>query len=77
MDNQIDVEALRATLRAMTRGEVIRIAAAAEVPASTVQKFRGGHINEPGAFKVQALMKALAADKPALAPKRRKKPAAA
>lgn len=55
----VDVETLRARLKGMTRAEARRIAIKAGLKCSTVEKFRGGHITEPGAFKVQALVAAL------------------
>jgi hypothetical protein len=61
MESQIDIEGLRARLKAMSRADVLELAKAAELSPSTVQKFRSGVITEPGGFKVQALVSALKA----------------
>lgn len=61
MDNCTpSVEALRAQLRSLPRKRVLAIADAAQIARSTVQKFRLGHITEPGAFKIERLAQAVA-----------------
>jgi transcriptional regulator with XRE-family HTH domain len=63
MDKQITaVEALRSKLKELPRWRVLEIADAAGVKRSTAEKFRLDNITEPGASKVEALAKALAAD---------------
>lgn len=59
MDRQIDVEALRAKLKAMPWAEAMRLADAAKVSRATTTHFRMGRIAELGGFKVQALRDAL------------------
>jgi transcriptional regulator with XRE-family HTH domain len=59
MDLQIDLEQLRARLRAMKRPEVLQLALKAGVPHSTVEKFRNGHTDEPRLSKLRALTAAL------------------
>jgi predicted transcriptional regulator len=59
MDRQIDVETLRATLKAMARADLLEVSKEADLSHSTVDKFRRGLIKEPGVFKVQALLKAV------------------
>jgi transcriptional regulator with XRE-family HTH domain len=61
MDNPIDVETLRATLRAMVWSELKEVALEAGLKVSTVDKIRRGLSREPGVFKVQALQRALEA----------------
>lgn len=61
MDSPIDVEDLRAKLRAMSRAEARKIAIAAGLACSTVEKFRLSHINEPRMSKLQKLSTALSA----------------
>jgi hypothetical protein len=71
MDTPTDVESLRAALKAMARKDVLKLCARANVSASTIQKFRSGLIDEPGANKVLALIGALA-EVPALRNTRKK-----
>jgi hypothetical protein len=59
MDSQNELEALRARLAAMSRAEAIALADRAGLSASTVCKFRGGHIQEIGGQKFLALRAAL------------------
>jgi hypothetical protein len=61
MDTQIDVEAVRARFKAVPYVEAMRLATDAGIAPSTAQKFRMGHIVEPGAFKLARLANALAA----------------
>jgi predicted transcriptional regulator len=60
MEIPTDVESLRAALKAMARKDVLKLCARAGVSASTIQKFRAGLIDEPGASKVLALIAAIA-----------------
>lgn len=71
MDKPIGIDALRKKLKAMTRPEALKLAEEAGVPPSTLEKFRGGHVTTPGAWTFQALIAALAGEKPP--PKPRKK----
>lgn len=59
MDNLIDVEAVRATLKAMPRPEALQLAEKAGVAIPTAEKFRNGHIKELGGSKLAALLNAL------------------
>jgi hypothetical protein len=59
MDTSIDVEALRAKLKAMSRAEVRSVAIAAGLACSTVEKFRLDRIAEPRLSKLQKLDAAL------------------
>lgn len=60
MDTNIDVEALRSRLKALSRAEARRIAIGAGLACSTVEKFRLGLIAEPRLSKLKALQAALA-----------------
>lgn len=59
MDKPKSLEELRATLAGMSRADVRALAAEAKLAASTVEKFRLGHIAEPRLSKVEALRAAL------------------
>lgn len=74
MDRQIDVEKLRAQLKAMPRARVLELADKASVARSTAEKFRLGHIEELGSFKLERLANAMQAEI-AQTLKRRRKPA--
>lgn len=60
MEAQLDLESLRAKLKKLPRKRVRAIAIKAGLAPSTVEKFRGGHIQEPGFSKARALEVALA-----------------
>jgi hypothetical protein len=61
MHQQIDVEALRASLAKMSRAEVRSLAIGAGLKPSTIEKFRLNHIAEPRLSKLEKLRDALAA----------------
>jgi transcriptional regulator with XRE-family HTH domain len=61
MDTPKAVDDLRKKLAAMSRSEVRALAAEAHLSASTVEKFRLGHIAEPRLSKLEALRAAFAA----------------
>lgn len=71
MDKPIGIDALRNKLRAMTRPEALKIAEKSGVPASTVEKFRHGHVTTPGAWTFQALLAAVTGQKPPPKPEKR------
>jgi hypothetical protein len=62
MDSQINVEALRAKLRGMSRAEARKVAVEAGLSCSTVEKFRLGHIHESKMTKLQKLYAILFAE---------------
>lgn len=59
MDNQIDVEAVRARYRALSHAEAMRIATQVGIPKSTANKFRMGYVKEVGAYKLAKINNAL------------------
>jgi hypothetical protein len=59
MDKSFDVEAFRAELRALPRAVVVEAAKKAELPMSTVDKFRYGKITDTRATVVLKLRQAL------------------
>lgn len=60
MDQQINIEALRAALQSMTRGQARALAVVADLSPSTVEKFRLNHIKELKFTKLRKLFVALA-----------------
>lgn len=61
MDTQIDLEGLRAKLKALPRKQVLKLCEQAKVSASTVQKFRNGNNDDILASSALPLMAALVA----------------
>lgn len=59
MQNQIDVEAIRSKLKAMSRAEVMKLATKAGLAHSTIEKFRLNRITEPRLSRLQAMAQAL------------------
>lgn len=59
----VNVEAIRAECKAMPRAEFVELAVRAGLKQSTAEKFRNGHIEELGGFKLAALANELAKQK--------------
>jgi transcriptional regulator with XRE-family HTH domain len=55
VNEKLDIESMRATLKALKRSEVLDIAAKAGIKPSTLSKFRSNHITDPSASKLVAL----------------------
>lgn len=60
METIIDVEALRARLKALSRADARRVAVGAGLACSTVEKFRLNRIKEPKVSKLEKLAAELA-----------------